>query len=283
MARCVIFNKVYVKGKDKTLRLAERQYSSEGDDDLKRILVNRLIAEGYIDGYKKVGAGCHDSRAFVLNDGTSLEEEHLSIRCDLDFGEPLSYQDSFKYYDCFCRIAWNRAGDFNYALDTTDGCIEGEWDSWHEEFVRTTNTVYVWNWRGGFYNEETCDADRMDDFTEIDGEFYDEVNYSQHYDCYYPLDKSTWCEEMEDYLPDDEYEEILEEWKSYNWKWDEYNEKLVEETVPVHVWNDGKGMYEYMSVEKKYAMEYFYFMDGEYYSEVSEDGTPYKSVLCEAV
>ena len=52
VARCVIFNRVHEEGSDRIWRLAERQYSTEQNDVLKRALVDALIKGGYIDGYK---------------------------------------------------------------------------------------------------------------------------------------------------------------------------------------------------------------------------------------
>lgn len=76
IARCVIFNKVYEEGSNKIWRLAERQYSTNQDDVLKRALVNALIIGGYIDGYKQVGYDCHHSRSFVDIYGNSLEDKN---------------------------------------------------------------------------------------------------------------------------------------------------------------------------------------------------------------
>ena len=64
IARCIIYNEV--KDQDgKVWRLAERQYSSGNSEILKRALVDALTKENHIDGYKKVGAGCHEARNFV--------------------------------------------------------------------------------------------------------------------------------------------------------------------------------------------------------------------------
>lgn len=94
VARCIIYTNVHVYGTDRTLRLAERQYSTDGDESLKRVLVMRLIAGGYIDGYKKVGADCHSPKAFVGNDGNPLESLDLWIDCRLEQEDTCSYQDS---------------------------------------------------------------------------------------------------------------------------------------------------------------------------------------------
>lgn len=106
IARCIIYNEVHDQH-DKVWRLAERQYSTDCNDILKRALVDALIRDGHIDGYKKIGAGCGDSQAFVDNEGNSLSHLKLSISCDLDYGDTLSYQDSFKSYDEYERVATN--------------------------------------------------------------------------------------------------------------------------------------------------------------------------------
>lgn len=107
VARCVIFTDVYDED-GKKWRLAERQYSSNGDNTLKRMLVEKLIAAGEIDGYKQIGVDCHCARAYVANDGSSLEDSKFWIDCELYDGEStLSYQDSFKYYNEHTQKAFN--------------------------------------------------------------------------------------------------------------------------------------------------------------------------------
>ena len=46
VARCVIFDEVHDENNGKTYRLAERQYSTEGSETLKQVLVNKLIDAG---------------------------------------------------------------------------------------------------------------------------------------------------------------------------------------------------------------------------------------------
>ena len=82
-------NLIIVYGTDKVLRLAERQYATDGSDQLKRQLVMALIDAGEIDGYKRVGAGCGDNRAFVDNNGNPLESTDLWISCSLERGDTL--------------------------------------------------------------------------------------------------------------------------------------------------------------------------------------------------
>ena len=142
---CIIYNEVHDQH-DKVWRLAERQYSTDCNDILKRALVDALIRDGHIDGYKKIGAGCGDSQAFVDNEGNSLSHLKLSISCDLDYGDTLSYQDSFKSYDEYERVATN-FGEGDIGLDTTNGEIEDEddereYDSYHDRYCSEVRTVY---------------------------------------------------------------------------------------------------------------------------------------------
>ena len=176
VARCIIYNKVYDED-GKIWRLAERQYSSGSDAKLKRALIDALIREKHIDGFKTIGAGCGDATSFEDCKGNSLSGKKFHIECDLDCDDTLSYQDSFKWYDLDKGIAYNYPEDgANYALDTTDLNLygdcddddedENEWDSYHQEYVSEVTTVFV-NGR-----EETCSIYALDDFHEIDGTYY---------------------------------------------------------------------------------------------------------------
>lgn len=286
VARCVIFNRVFNKETGEVLRLAERQYSSESNEDLKRVLVNRLISENYIDGYKKVGAGCHDNHAFVRNDGTSLEDNTLYIDCSLEPSDTVSYQDSFKYYNIGEQIAYNDSDCYyDYELDITEGQLLAEWDSYHECYCSEVTMVYVWSSYSERYYEETCDVDKLGNFTWHEGyeNYYDELSYCEWDGEYYPKDQTTYCEEMDDDLPKDKYNEYFMEWKKDNWEWDEYNEEYVENTVSAYIWNVETSAYDVMKVCEEYADDNFTYYEGEYYNEVSESGVPYTMELCEAV
>lgn len=83
----------------KKWRLLERQYASNKDDTLKRLLIDKLIHGEYIDGYKVIGASCSDADAFVDISGNSLKNKKFEIDCRLDIRDTLSYQDSFKWYN----------------------------------------------------------------------------------------------------------------------------------------------------------------------------------------
>lgn len=179
VARAVIFTDVYDEDGN-TYRLCERQYSTNEDERLKRLLVLKLIAGGHIDGYKQIGMGCHDNTAFVLNNGKSISDAHLHIECNLETDEPLSYQDSFIYYDIDKHIAYNYNNRrYDYRLDTTDGRIDGNYDEYHDYYTSNDlTTVYV---DGRQYE---CDSENLDDFVYI--ERYDEYHHQD--DCVYTIE-----------------------------------------------------------------------------------------------
>lgn len=146
VARCIVYQEVY-DDEGNTYRLAERQYTSGQSEALKQLLVDLLIAGGHIDGYKRIGADCHDNKNFVANDGTSMRDLDLHIHCSLDYGDDVSYQDSFVYYDMDDRTAYNTSpynGDC-IMLDTTDGTIEDPnrvWSEYHEEYLDEDEAIY---------------------------------------------------------------------------------------------------------------------------------------------
>lgn len=164
IARCIIFNKVHDQD-GKIWRLAERQYATDGNDILKRCLVEALLREGLIDGYKRVGADCHDNRNFVDIAGNPLNDREFWIDCKLDTDDVLSYQDSFVFFNEYEQVARNYASDgYDYMLDSTEGSIDGEdedenYDSFHEEYTDDDLcTVY-------FHGEQyTCAEGWTDDF-----------------------------------------------------------------------------------------------------------------------
>lgn len=255
-ARCIIFTEVFDVESSEKLRLAERQYSAEDNDLYKNILINKLISGGYIDGYKQVGAGCSSSHAFVSNKGSDWSNRDFYIKCYLDCDDTLSYQDTFKFYNQGKNRAYNDYNyDYDYDLATTDPRLEGKYDSYHDDYCCEVRTVYVWSDYRGEYREETCDVDRMGDFTYIDGEYYDEVIWSDYScddirkdlavwsDCeqsYLDRDNAVYSEYEEDYIPEDDAiwddkagdyfssEESLEEWRAENLNEEDKEEEKAE-------------------------------------------------------
>ena len=259
VARAVLFTDVTDQD-GKKWRLLERQYSSGGDDILKRLLVDKLIQEKHIDGYKIVGASCHEANAFVDTEGNSLSDRMFEIDCELDEEDTLSYQDSFKWY-CYSR---NKAYNYensnsSYNLDTTDLNLYGdtddeedggEWDSYHQYYCDDTRLCY----RNGI--EIRVDSDNLDDFVWIESR----QEYHYENDC-------VCCDECgTDILEDDAmYSEVTEEYycckkcmekaedefKRKNWYYSEYDEAWYEslgDITCIHIWNESEGIYEEKSI-----------------------------------
>lgn len=206
-ARCIIFTDVTDQDGRKW-RLAERQYSAHCDPSLQRQLVSALVRGGHIDGYKRVGASCHDPEAFVSNEGESLSDRRFEIRCRLHDGDTMSYQDSFKWYDEEDGIAYNYEPDFRYAdLAETRRCFtsilendshENErWSEYNQEWIDEDRAVYVETRDDTFYDDQTVHAYVRhsngcyyeedcfeDDCIEIDGDWYyagKDADHPEHY------------------------------------------------------------------------------------------------------
>lgn len=206
VARCIIYTDVHCDGK--SYRLAERQYATGGSDLLKQILVDRLIAAGEIDGYKKVGVDCHANNAFVSNSGEDWSDKDFWIYNFIGCGDRLSYQDSFIYLNMNNHVAYNH-GDHNYTIeiDTTDLTLENvNWSEWYGVYIPEDESVY-----DDYYNDYcyACNTTEV-----IDNETHDAVNadrakndeelrWSEHEDCYIFEDYCRYCEDIEDYVLDD--------------------------------------------------------------------------------
>lgn len=305
VARCVIFTEVHDDNTGETFRLAERQYAANEDNVLKQILVDKLIKGGHIDGYKRVGADCHNKRAFLFNNGESMMSRELSIECNLELDDIISYQDSFKHFNYSYQTADNYSYD-GYDLATTDQTLNGDrvYDSYHEYYCNEVEDVYMWNEHRGYYYQETCDVEVLRDeflYCERNDRYYDEAEWSEYEQDYIPKDEAEYCEylhdwlwndrttysdEMEDHLPDYEYDEILLKWKEENWEWDEYNEEFVKETISCMIWDSYYYEYKEKNVGKDYAEQYFFLVEGVWYSELDEYGMPYtieEECECESV
>ena len=145
VARCIIYDKVYNFPDGRTpLRLAERQYSSDGKDQYKRMLIDKLVANGLIDGYKAIGASCNDSMNFVDVNGNSMRRRFF-IESRWQKSKPLSYQDSFKWADTVHCRAYNFDRDCEYRLDTTSLTINStdmRWSEYHGRFLHKRVAFY---------------------------------------------------------------------------------------------------------------------------------------------
>ena len=224
VARCIVFNEVSDQD-GKVWRLAERQYSEGGEHTLQRQLVTSLIRGGYIDGYKCVGASCHDSRKFVDNEGNSLGDRRFSISCRLENGDTISYQDTFKNFDYESQRADNY-GNGSIALDITDSEVSIDTDKYFYSeynsedicedvavFVSTRDgyfydiqTVYAYVYCNGGYHRETC---FNGDCIEIGGDYYyagDCANSPESYGIMECPNCGNWFVETDGY-----YSEVTEE------------------------------------------------------------------------
>lgn len=218
IARCVIFTDVS-DDKGNKYRLAERQYSTNGDNILKRCLIDKLIAAGEIDGYKSIGAGCGDASAWVANDGTSWSDKKFEIECNLEPDDTLSYQDSFKWYDLDRNMAYNySACGADYDLSTTDKYFnpnEGKvWSDYEDEYIDEDDAVWVES-RGDYMLDEhtyycvnTGQSECEDDCVRLGSGDY----------AYYGRDCTGYngvyyCEHCEEYYLEEDmiYSELLDE------------------------------------------------------------------------
>ena len=261
VARSILFTEVTDQDGRKW-RLLERQYSSEGDDALKRLLVDKLIQEDYIDGYKVIGASCHDANSFVDVCGNSLSDRKFEIDCDLDMEDTLSYQDSFKWYGYNQNKAYNyENSSFSYTLDTTDLNLYGDtdedededeslWDEYHQYDCDDTTLCYLHG------NEINVDSENLDDFVWIESK-----------EEYHHKDDCVCCDNCgENLLEDDaEYSEVTEEhycckecmekaedeFKRKNWYYLEYDGEWYEDYTDItriNIWNESEGIYEKKSI-----------------------------------
>ena len=178
IARCVIFTDVYDDEGNKYV-LAERQYSVDGKDILKRVLIEQLKKTDKIkiDGFKQIGAGCSDVRTFVGVNGESLCDKRFEIKCDLEWDSALSYQDSFRYFNMSEKKAYNHANKhFDYVLDTTCGSLENaECDDDEEEmFYADYQDRDAYEIVDVYFHGDTitCDADCLEDFVYFNNEYY---------------------------------------------------------------------------------------------------------------
>jgi len=280
IARCIIYNEVEDEdGED--WRLAERQYSSDNSDVLKRALVDALIREGRIDGYKLVGAGCSDANSFVDINGNSLADKKFSIRCEIDTDDPLSYQDSFKWYDITHYRAYNYPDSSTvYNLDVTEGSINGEenndeenYDEYHEEYTYH-NTIDV------MYHGDmiTCDEMRLQDFEWIESEniYYhkDDVSKCPYCDSYFPTEKGYHSDLLDkDYCCEEDCNAAEYQYKDENWYWSDFDKEYYEhETDVVHYkhFDSYYEIFEDKTIHKNTLKELFvngrmYRYQGEYY------------------
>ena len=257
LSRAIIFTDV----KDETgkqWRLCERQYARESNEVLKRLLVDMLIKGDYIDGYKQIGAGCHDSRAFVANDSSSLADKKFSIRCELGLSDTLSYQDSFKYYDYDNEIAYNyEDSPYEYRLDTTDLNLEGdddeddddlEYDDFHDYRCPETRLCYYHG------QEYYVDVDNLEEFVFVESadEYHHRDDCTQCGACgaWLIKEEATYNSEAEDYFCDDECEtKYITEFFHYAEYDDEYF-KHEDDVAKLNTWDEELQTYRVITISQ---------------------------------
>ena len=311
VARCIIYTDV-IDGNGKHLRLAERQYSTDGDNSLKRMLVMRLIDEGKIDGYKRVGADCHSPKSFVDIHGNPFENDYFKIRCNLEDYDTVSYQDSFKDYE----DGWAYNSDDTDNLSVTDG--HGNfgsyvWSSYNQEDIPEEDAFYVDTRDDYFYDHQVVRAhyngydSGFDNFfegdcIEIDGEYYyagedkeDYSNYGIRYcencDEYYFDKDAVYSDLTEEYYCCDSCKEDAEKsYKRHNgWTYSAWDDDYFEDADDVVVmiqwehaynWNPTNGHYKKVTISKDSLQD---LIDGEevvwmngmyYYDDLGFDGEP---------
>lgn len=299
VARCVIYNKV-TDEEGKVWRLAERQYSANGDNIKKRALVDALIREGKIDGYKSVGAGCSEANAFVDINGNSLSEKKFHIKCDLCWDDTLSYQDSFKWYDKDNLIAYNYEDPkAEFDLATTDLNLNGDtddddeyddddcYDSYHDRDAGSVVTVYVGD------HEETCDINDLEDFIYVDGNYHheDDVTVCEHCgkkilneDAFYSsiTDKDYCCTECKQ----KEEQAYIKEY----WYFSEYDNKHFEkenEVTHYNRWDENEFQYKLTTIsvntlDSMIEAGIFHVIDGTAYNVIDDEtGLPFATPILE--
>lgn len=204
VARCVIFTDVHDEDTGNVLRLAERQYSTDQDNLLKQMLVSKLIAGGYIDGFKTVGAGCHSPMDFVLNDGTPLVHK-MHIPCVWrENCNDAPYMDSFKWLVSENDKLYNYPHDeASYLFEETDGTAEymlctvyknGEQIQVSEE-ERDRNYTYISREEVYVYDEdvfrcERCNTQTFFSSAELESESVHSSYTDEDYCCNDCMDKS---------------------------------------------------------------------------------------------
>lgn len=251
IARAIIFTAYDEQGK--SYQVCERQYSTDCDDVLKRMLVDRLIMEGEIQLFKKVGSGCSEATAFVGINGEDMSHLKLFIELDHFYSySTCSYMDSFKWVSFHNQRAYNYdTGSWDEMIDITDETIDdyhGEnddddefdaYDDWHEYGCDETVEAYH---NGRLYH---VDADNLDDFQEIDGTYYHLDNCCACEKCGQWMLKSdaTYNSDAEAYFCDDKCEA---EYIKKNFTYSEYDDDYFwheDDVTTIQTWDEESQSY----------------------------------------
>lgn len=298
VARCIVFQEVHECGSDKIWRLAERQYSKDSELSLQRQLIAQLISGGHIDGYKKVGASCHDSHAFIDINGDSLADKRFWIDCRLESGDTVSYQDTFKWYDENNGRADNyNHGDIDLAI--TEGSFEsGEWSQYHEEYIPSDDAVYVDSRDDYFYRDDVVYAENIyedcfrEDCIYIDGDYYYAGSNCEEPERYginccprcgeYFLDSGEHSSlTEEDYCCWGCRDEAESEYKENYWHYSEYDDDFCEDMDDIttaYMWSYRAGGWMKTTIMRNTLAELYeggeaiFFNDAWYIDEIDENG-----------
>lgn len=286
VARCIVYTDVWDENNNH-YRLAERQYSSGQDDVLKQILVDKLIKAGEIDGYKRVGASCHDNRNFVRNNGESMHDLSLYIECNLEHNDVLSYQDSFVYYDYNDNTSCNNSSaHYDYELDSTDENFEldGNYSDWNECIIPEGDSVYDDYYEDWMYSGQSEDAIYHGRRIQINGSHASgdyRWNWSDYEDAYLLDDECCYVEKEDDYrLLEDCEEDIDGEYQLRDdCEWSDYHDEYIYKDNAVwsdiaHSWLDREKDSKCAECDEWYPGDY----DGECCSDIT--GEYYCSEEC---
>ena len=256
VARAVIFHNVKDR-EGNTYNYLERQYAK--NDICKELLIDECYKKGLIDIHKSASAGYSDVTEIYNKERERLEDTFLSIEMNIENGDTISFQDTFRYYNYDKKIGTNLmvyGEDPTNRLDTTDCYLRiGEWDEYNEEYTEDDLTeVYVWN--GTEYFVQTVSEGYAEGrFDSYEGEYYDQLTHSDI---------------IGDDVPIDRISELEEEYKHDYWSYDEFNEEYTDDDL-AQVYVSSGTEYRQMDVALSYAEgEFFYSKEEDAYF-VSEE------------
>ena len=154
----------------KRIPVIKFQRDKYGDELLVDVVTLDAIRKKVVETGAEFGAafdGDADRCGFVDNEGNSLADKDFYIRCQLDYGDTLSYQDSFKWYDKSEGLAYN----YEYSndcikLDDTMETLErpyddhtGQvWSRYNDVWIDEEDAVWVPLRNDYAYSYQVCDA-----------------------------------------------------------------------------------------------------------------------------
>lgn len=263
VARAVMFHSVKDR-EGNTYNYLERQYAK--GDLYKEMLIDKCYEKGIIDIHKSASAGYSDVTEIYNKERERPQDTFLSIEMNIENGDTISFQDTFRYYNYHKKIATNLmiyGEDPTNRLDTTDCYLHiGEWDEYNEEYTEDDLTeVYVWNGTD-YFVQTVAESYAEGRFDSYEGEYYDQLMYSDI---------------MGEDVPIDRIEELEEEYKQSHWNYDEFNGEYTDDYLAqVYVWSGTE--YRQKDVALSYAESKFfyseeegaYFLSEEEYRDYSE-------------